>query len=308
MSNLHFTVVQNPDEARKLWEAFSPHETIDDEWDFRDLWTKELELPFYFITGYDGTEAVGLLPLQLNTHKGLGPKLLQREDHYLEFFGGVDTDNNRVLLKPGYEHCVPDFLHQINQAAVLTDLAEAYCFNGQQAVRQTDKYELDLTGITSFDAYLDRYFQGKNKGKLKNKIRYMYKTNDITIKNGDESELELLFAFSKEKHGENSSFHMEYRQRVYRNLLQRYKADLITILVGGKTKAVAYCIPYKNTYLLLNVGYDHELRDIGKLLVQAQIERAIQLGCIVYDAGKGDNGWKERFHFSKRPQYKLVLN
>lgn len=308
MNTLTFKVISEVTEAKKYWEIFSPKKTIDDEWDFRQAFGKELNLPLHFILGFDGDTEIGLLPLQLNTLKGLDPKYLNMTVPFLEFFGGIDTDNNRILLKKDYEEYAPEFLKQISKPAVLTDLSEQYSYNETIAEHSTDRFELDLTELQSAEDFVNKNFSGKSKGKLLNKIRYMYKNFKIEIKDGDKDDLNLLFKFSIDKFAENSSFNMQYRQNIYKYLMDIYKVDLFTISVNGEKKGIAYCIIHNGVYTLLNVGYDHDLRDIGKVLVSAQIDRAINNKCKKYDAGKGDNGWKERYHLSKIPQYKLTLN
>lgn len=57
----------------------------------------------------------------------------------------------------------------------------------------------------------------------------------------------------------------------------------------------------------MNIGYDYDIRDLGKLVVSTQFERAIKLKCDVYDGGKGDSGWKEQFHLTRIPQYILTI-
>lgn len=308
MNPLEFNIIENIDEALRIWELFSSHQTIDDEWNFRYTFVKDLNFPFHFIVGLDQNKPVGLLPLQLNTLKGLGPKLLHMNKPFLEFFGGIDTDNNQVLLHPAYLERAEEFINQIKIPAVLTSLLNKYKVNGSEADFETDKFEVNLENLTNFEGFLDLNFSGKSKGKLINKIRYVHKNYQVEVKAGKKDDLDLLFEYSIRKFNDKSSFNMEDRRKIYADLFESFPTDLFTIYLDGVPKAVAFCIIYKKTYILLNVGYDHDNRDIGKLLVATQIQRAIDKGCTKYDAGKGDNGWKDRYHFSKIPQYKLELN
>jgi len=308
MNSLQFKIIENKEEAKNIWEIFSPHQTIDDEWDFRDLWTKELNLPFHFIVGYDGDQPVGLLPLQLNTLKGLSPRLLEMDKPYLEFFAGIDTDDNRVFVLPGYEQYIPEFLKQINSPAVLTSLKEQINVHGNESVHYLDRFELDLSKFSDFETFLKTNLDGVSRQRLINRINKIERNYTVEVKEGTREDLEKLFQFSIDRFGERSSFHMLQRQQVYREFLKRFSVDLFTVTLNGETKAVSFCIMHNGSYISLNIGYDYSIRDISKFLVVTQIQRAMQKGCKRFDAGQGDNGWKEHFHLTKIPQYKLIIS
>lgn len=305
---IQFRVVHDTQEAKKLWEIFSPHKTIDDEWDFRFTWTEPLNLKLHFIVGFDNGKPIGMLPLQLNNNVGIGQKLLQAKEPFLEFFGGVDTDDNNVFLHAGYEDCETEFFQQIQPPAILTSLTKPIVLPHISTTHYLDRFELDLTPITDFKTFLQLHFDGKSRQRLINRLNHLHKHYVIEIRDSQAGDIELLFAFSKQRFGDNSSFHMEYRQSIFKNLLALHPVDLFVVMINNVPKAIAFGIVYKQTYISLNMGYDYSIRDLAKLVFATQIERAIQRGCTRYDAGQGENGWKEQFHLAKIPQYKLVLN
>jgi hypothetical protein len=141
MKNVNFRVITDAEEAKKIWEIFSPKKRIDDDWEFRNTWTEKLDFPFHFIVGYDEDKPIGVLPLQLNTLKGLGPKLLQMNIPYLEFFAGIDTDDNDVWVLPGYEEYKKDFFKQIKDPTVLTSLKNQYSIDDNEATFYLDRFE-----------------------------------------------------------------------------------------------------------------------------------------------------------------------
>ncbi len=308
MSSLTFKVVCEAREAKSLWEEFSPHLTIDDEWEFRNIFTSDLNLPFYFLVGFDGDKAIGLLPLQLNTLKGLSPKLLAMSQPYLEFFSGIDTDDNRIFLLSGYENRAPEFLAELDKPTILSSLREPYSFNDVTSTHYLDRYELDLTQFNNFDDFLQKNFDGISRQRLINRLNKISKTYIVEIKDAQPEDVELLFKFSITRFGEKSSFTMPQRQRIYHDLLKKFPIDLFTINLNDEPKAISFCIMHNDTYITLNIGYDYDIRDISKLLVVTQIQRAMEKGFKRFDAGQGDNGWKEHFHLKKIPQYKLSLN
>ncbi len=308
MKNLTFKIITDVQEAKNIWDLFSPLQTIDDEWDFRYTFNKYLNFPLHFIVGFENDSPVGLLPLQLNTNKGISQKKFGVKEPFLEFFGGIDTDNNKIFLLPGYEYLLPQFLKQIQSTAILAPLADQYTLGQQTAIHYTDKFVLGLESIRDFEMFLQTKFDGKSRQRLKNRINHFNKNYKIEIKQGTETDLELLFELSKDRFGEDSSFNMKHRRNILRDLRQLYEIDLFVIYINGVPKAVSFGMLYNKTYDGINIGYDYDIRDLGKLVFVTQIQRALELGCNVYDVGKNANGWKEHFHLNKIPQYKLAIN
>lgn len=309
MEQIEFKVVEAPETAKKFWDLFSPHISIDDEWNFRYIWGKYLDLPLHFIVGFHNDKPIGLLALQRNPLKGLGPRLLEMNKPFLEFFGGVDTDDNKVFLAPGYEEDALQFLEQIHEPAVLTSLSQQYSVGETVSTFYLDRFAVDLNGITDFNSYIDLHMTGKTRRNVKHALRSSKMDQfEVEIQNGDKNDLDLLFQFSINRFGEESSFHFEDRIKAYGEFFNHFKVDIFKIVLNNEVKAVVYGIIHNNIYTGINIGYDSEIAYFSKFIFTSTIERAIKLGCQTYDAGQGDNGWKLRLHLSHVPQYKLSLN
>jgi hypothetical protein len=302
-----FQVINDIETARSTWEYFSPQDEIDDDWNFRYAFYKYLKFPLHFIVGYHGKKPVGLLPLQWNTGKGPTPESYEFKKNFLEFFGGDDMDSNKVFIKPGYEDLIPAFLQQIHEPAVLAPLANPYMLPKLTPEPYTTKYVADLKGMTEFRDFTTKYFDGKGRGKLNNQLNKLHRSYEIKIVDADAEDLELLFEYNKERFGVSSSFQWEYRKQVFRDLMEQYDHDVFKVMINGEKKAVSFSLLYKNTYLSMNIGYDYGIRDLGKLVVSTQFERAIKLKCDMYDGGKGDSGWKEQFHLNRVQQFMLTI-
>lgn len=307
-SDLNFKIFTDPAECKKLWEEFSHNKTLDDNWDFRMAWVKDLDFKLHFIAGFEGETPVGLLPLQENTNTGISKKVLHTEKPFLEFFGGVDTDSNIIFLKPGYEELKEEFLSRIQTYTILSDLAEPLNFKGKEAEHYNDKFILDLTQFQSFEDFLAKNFDGKSRQRLKNRINKLYKEFNVQMEQGTEEDLEKMFGFSIKRFGEDSSFNMPYRREVFKSLFANFETDFFVIKLNGVVHAASFGIKKGDTYTSINNGYELEVRDLAKILAATQIRRAMEAGFKIYDGGKGENGWKEHFHLTKIPQYKLELN
>lgn len=303
--SLHFRVIADLSSAETAWKTLSPNKTIDDNWQFRFTFYKYLQYDLHFIAGYRGEELIGLLPLQKNDLTGLQPPYALSEP-FLEFFGGDDTDDNDILLKPGYEQHKKDFLAQVNQPAVLAPLASTFA-SQEGAALYENKYALPLEGFSSYEDYLSALWGKSSRKKIRQQIRGLYKSHKITVHENQYEDLAILFALNIKRFGEKSSFSLPYRQDIFRDLIHQFQVEMLTIELDGKKEAVSYGIVYNNAYIGMNAGVNNDIDDLGKLLVLLQIERAIKCGCSVYDGGKGSGSWKEEFKFTPIPQYKLVL-
>jgi CelD/BcsL family acetyltransferase involved in cellulose biosynthesis len=305
---MQFEVISDINQARRLWEEFSPHSEIDDEWEFRHTFMKYLDFPLRFVVASESGQPVGLLPLQFNTGKGPTPQSFAHQSDFLEFFGGDDTDNNRVWAKTGHEAAVAALLEQIREPAVLAPLAGPCEVRGKAAEVYTHKYTSDLSGMTGFADFLARHLDGKSRGKLAQKIARVERDAEVTIEDVGPEGLDGLFEYNQSRFGAASSFGWDYRKQVFRDLMSLYDHDVFRIMIDGEVKAVSFALIFKGWYLGMNIGYDYDVRDLGKFAAATQIERAIARGCTTYDSGKGDGGWKEQFHLSAHPQYMLALN
>jgi len=307
--NLNFRVVKNVEEAKKYWEFFSPHQSLDDLWEFRYTWFKFLDLSLHFLVGFDRDKPIGLLPLQKNTLKGLAPRLLGMDQPFLEFFGGVDTDDNGVYLVTGYEEAAKEFLTQIKEPAVLTSLKDPLKLGSNEAVFYLDRFAVNLDGATSFDSWVDKHLSGKVRKNVKHELRRNKMEGfKVEVQEGNEEDLQLLYNFSIARFGERSSFNLEYRRKVFEEFFKLFQADIFKIVLNGETKAVVFGIVHNRIYTGLNAGYDYSVPNLGKFMFTTSVEQAVKLGCKIYDAGQGDNNWKTRLHITQIPQYKLTLN
>ncbi len=305
MKSLDFKTIQDVIEAQEIWEELSPKKVLDDAWAFRFAFVKDLRFSLHFIVGMDEGKAVGFLPLQIIHTYGLKPPYAV-EGEFLEFFGGDDTDNNSVFLKPGYEAYSSQFLSQIDRPAVLAPLSPTFENEAGASVYEY-LYRLDLTGFANHEEYLEARWEGESKRTIKKQMRRLYKNHAIEVTYNNPEALEKLFSMNLERFGETSSFRFPYRQQVFRHLRTLFDVQVISVVVDGNIEAVSYGIIYHDTYVGMNAGVNNAIRDLGKLLVFLQMDRALSLGVKTYDGGKGSGEWKEEFKFQKMPQYKLPL-
>jgi hypothetical protein len=181
MNNLRFEIVSDSEKAKELWNVFSPHKTIDDEWEFRSIFFTPLGYLLQFYVAYDGDTPVALLPLQENNREWLTPPYLPEGGTFLEFFGGDDTDDNGIFTKPGYENVVTQLLAQLKMQTILAPLRDEK-IGEQTAEFYTNKYLLPLTGYANYEDYIEAVWSGSRRKKLRQQMRGLYSKYAIEVR------------------------------------------------------------------------------------------------------------------------------
>jgi hypothetical protein len=291
---LIFSVITDLREAEKVWRLLSPHIVVDDEWDFRYIFYKYHNYPLHFIVGYYNEVAVGLLPLQYNTEK-----------KHVEFFGGVVMGDNKVFLAKGFSGYADMFFKQIIGRSSLIALSDSYTTMKMEPYEE--KYCLDIKGLKNYEEYIEKYLTGKSKRQLRQQIRFLLENQTIEVVRNEYKDIELLFKINKKNFGKDSSFMAPFRAQEYRDLMNLYKAEMITIKVNGKKEAVSFGVTYKKRYRNMNTGTNKAINNLGKLLNLEKITTAVSAKAHILEAGRGSRGWKDQFKFTPIPQYQLIL-
>ena len=292
---LRFELIQDIKKAEELWKLFSPCETIYDDWDFRYCFYKYFNYPLYFYTSYEQGEPIGILPLQFNT-----------DLKYLEFFGGSYMEDNRVMVKSGYEDTISEFYKQISEPAHLELIRGFDAFTTQLSL-QDYKYILPLNNFKTPNEYLTALFHSETRKTIQKKVRRVERENMQVVVNRF-SDIELLFEYNKSMFKEKSSFNdRPHHQEIFRDLTKPgFNPYLLSFQIGEKVHGVTFSWLYKKSYAYASLGIHPEaVKDITTYMNIKNIEQALLLGANEVDAFTGDYGWKERWHFSKIPQYKF---
>ena len=292
---LDIKLVNNTEEAKKVWNKLSPNKFLCDNWDYRYCFYKYFNYPLYFYVGLDNEEIVGLFPLQFN-----------EDEKYIEFFGGGFMRDNRVFIKPGYEDCIKQFYNAITMPVRLIHI------NGQDQFTKSfnisvQRYIADLSIIKDVDDYLFQNFKAKTRNGLHKKIKLIELMNPIIIEN-NYNDIDLLIELNKKAFGERSSFNKPYRREVFHDLLKlNFDIHLLSYVINDKKEAVSFSIKYNDVYVYINAGTNKEaISNLGTYNIYKNIDKAVKIGSKLFDAGIEDMGWKERWHLKKMPQYDFI--
>jgi len=302
MTTLKLKIITNLNDTKKFWELFSPKKNIYDDWDFRYSYYRFFQYPLFFYILFAADAPVGLLPLQYNTNLKL-----------LEFFGGSYMEDNMIFTitksdqksKFYKKYILENILKKARYKIILDFMKED--IEGFPFQISDYKYELPLQNISNIDDYLRKYWKSKSRSNLKSQIKKLYQQNLIITYNNF-SDLQYMFELNIKRFGKESTLLLPHRMDFFKEVIKKFHANLITISINKKIEAVGLSVIYNKIYTGLNSGTNRSINGLGKFLSLQKIEQAISLGAILYDSRAGDLGWKEAFHFVKRPQYKLIIN
>lgn len=297
MNNITIKKITNLDEAKKIWEELSYRESIYDSWDFRNLYYSLLNYPLAFYTAYNQGECIGLLPLQINIDKGIA-----------EFFGGGYFEENKIYIKEGYENVLEILINSVTEKAELSWMDHSMSILKNSEIIEYE-YIKNLTGINSYEDYIEKNFNGKSKNTIKRQIKKLF-LNDVRVEYNQNplEDFEFFVSNNIRRFGDESTFHYLHRKDFLKSLLTNYECYTISIFINGEKKCVGMSLFYKSEYIFINSGNDGTVPNISKYLYFLLIDQAVKLGARKFDARSNNCGWKESFNLDKVPLYILKLN
>lgn len=294
MNNITYKIITDLQDAKEVWEKLSPKTRLSDDWNFRYTYYKYFKYSLFFYTAFDNNEPVATLPLQWNEKK-----------KHLDFFGGGYFSDNKPFALEEYHPIIDTLIKQIDQPARL-EWMDYSAKNFPESKIEDQMYYLPLSGLKDYEDFIERTLTGSSKKQLKKHLRRLLEKN-IKVTKGTIEDFEFLVEFNKKRFGLESRFFAPHRLDFFRDVINNFDAQIITISVDDNVEAVGISIFYNNVYYGLNAGASNEIDNLGKFLYLQKIDQAIKLGATEYNAGSGSFGWKEAFHLEKRPQYELDL-
>lgn len=291
-------VVTELHEAERLWREISPRRVIFDDWDFRYGFYKYEPYPLYFRAAYevnkDQEELVGLMPLVDYPEYGHG------------FIAEEPCEENRVFFKPGHETIVRQLYESLEGKIQFYDISGEDEFTRSLPL-EDHKYVLPLTGFKNFSDFAQARLSPKRRKSLEKEIAAIEKLKPEIVFN-DFADLSNLFKLNIKSFAGESYLAKEEERKPWQELMKTsFDWRLISLRLNGQTIAVSLSVFYSDYWHYLITGVDFEsYPGLGKYLNKVSIEEAIRAGANYFDAGLGDCGWKNLWHFDMIPQYEFV--
>jgi hypothetical protein len=303
LKNLKYTVIADLEECHKLWDEFSPKESLFDLWDFRVPFYQIFQPQLHFILLRKGERNVGLLPLWHDNE--------QKQYHW---FGGWWHEDNKFLVKdplftpilfalcpePAYLNCISSEM-----------LSHFVAHEEFKKFSQADpKYVLDVSRFKSFEDYLKSLKKSRRHALKKERKKIEAKKPEIIIDNF--SDFDNLMSLCCERfdqkisHGYKDPYdegpiwqdsrYADTFRGIIDNTSKDYQMRMITVKIGGRVVGVDLLAIYNGCYYALVCGYDvSRCSGIGNYLNILEIEEAIKLGLKKVDLLQNSYQWKDRW-------------
>ncbi len=162
----------------------------------------------------------------------------------------------------------------------------------------------------SFQTYMQE-FSGKSRKKLHREMAQL-ESLGFSVRYDRLEDVSLLFSMNQKAFGQESYFSNPQFLNSFEELLawfhQKGLLRITTVLLGGKVAAVDVGAVWRASYTVLAGGTRPEFPGVAKLINFHHLEWACQQRMEVVDFLCGNFGWKERFHLTPRPLYKIGIS
>ena len=298
---MRISVVADLGHCQQLWQRLVPSRSLFDLWEVRACFQEQYGYRPRFLVAEDGSGVHGLLALS------------EIEDHGYcgcfpgETWGGKTwLEQNRIIAETAevrrklLEACPPDTY--LRYLVAEEGASEQSC-------------DVDEIGYLfhpaeygyCFETYLQA-FSGKSRKRLWRELADV-EAPGVAYRHDDPRDIEWLFDLNLEAFGQRSYFADERFLSAFRALARllndRGWLRITTVLLGGVVAAVDMGAVYRSVYTVLAGGTDMRFPGVAKLINLHHLEWACQQRFRTVDFLCGDFGWKERFHLTPRPLYRI---
>lgn len=289
-------------DCKILWESLWPKHCIFDLWEVRECFAKSFDRKIKFLVAEQDGHPAGLLPLTY----------IEESENYAFFpgetwMGKTWLEQNKIpALNPGVRR---ELLSCIPGKANLRYLEPEYIV-GDLLTVETDEIGYILRpghyGY-SFESYLQE-FSGKSRKKLAAEASCL-DARGISYRHDHFPDVASLFRLNHDAFGESSYFGDPRFLSSFESLIawlwDNRLLRITTVIIGDSIAAVDVGAIFNNGYTVLAGGTNPDFKGVAKLINFHHIEWAFRERLETVDFLCGDFGWKERFHLSPRPLYKI---
>ena len=299
---LNIDICKNLEAARGLWQRHWPQQCLFDLWPVRYCFQSQFNYMPYFIVASENHKFRGMLALSW----------IDEQQCYGNFPGEVWhgktwLEQNKILASdpevfsalvnhiPGMakvRYLTHDPRLASDSAAVVDEIG--YLFYPQQ-------YDF------SFQTYMQS-FSGKSRKKMRSELNRLT-DGGVSYRYDCFDDLAHLFRMNLDNFKEQSYFYDARFLRAFENLLAWLQANkmlrVTTVLMGGRIAAVDVGAVWNRAYTVLAGGTHPDFPGVAKLINFHHIEWACRQRLKEVDFLCGEFNWKNRFHLTARPLYRM---
>lgn len=299
--NYSLKIVRDIDSCERLWNDFSPKNSIFDLWTFRKAWVEGFKYSLEFYELKKDDIAVGLLPLWFNT-----------KSKQYEWVGGEWPEDNTFFVKNN-----TDLTFLLKNAPKPLSICALLPFEEIQNLSAVGtiekdsflKYVKDVSQYKSFEELLNS-FEKKNRQKLVKDYEHILEYNPqiALINTNDPKYFDLFISLKNLRFNdgvENSNFFDNKEHiRTFKQIIKNggeYQVRILSIHIQKKLAGIDMILIYKGKYYLIGGSYDTaRFSGVGNAALYLLFRDALQLKCTLIDCLQEDNGWKHRYFDGKQ--------
>lgn len=292
-------IIEDLSICEHLWSDFVKSEQLLDTWEFRILFTQSIGAKPYFITLLKHNLFWGVIPLEY----------LSGKDKYYAFGGGIWNEYNALYIGNHLTHKEWKVLkNKIPKNSDIKYLKKDYLNLSIGLSTSEPSYYLDIPiDSLNLDFFFNR-FSGKSRRKLQQKMRKIEGAG-IEVEKVDYDANGIIEDYSCQHFGDESTFR-QIKFRDFLNNLNSSSFNIINLVFTQHRKIVgaAFAIFHNNIFYAMSVGYDSQIKDIGKYINYFEIDYARRIGANRINFFADDCGWKELWGLQKDMLYKYELD
>ena len=300
---LDIDICNDLEEARKLWQCYWPRQCLFDLWPVRYCFQSQFNYTPYFIVASEKGKFRGMLAISwIDEQQCFGhfPGEVWRGKTWLE--------QNKILTSD--PEVFSALLHHIPGMAKIRYLTDNPRLAGDSAsvvdeigyLFYPQQYEY------SFQAYMQS-FSGKTRKKMRSELKRLT-DRGVSYRYDCFDDVAYMFRMNLDNFKEESYFDDVRFLRAFENLVVWLKANkmlrVTTVLVGGRIAAVDVGAVWNRSYTVLAGGTHPDFPGVAKLINFHHIEWACQQRLEEVDFLCGEFNWKNRFHLTARPLYRII--
>lgn len=293
-------IVRDIGSCERLWNAFSPKNSVFDLWTFRKAWVEGFKYPLEFYVLNKNGKEVGLLPLWFNSV----------EKHY-EWVGGEWPEDNTFFVNNN-----ADLTFLLKNAPKPLSVSALLPFEGINKLSDIGKIEKDsflkyVNDVSQFKSFeeLISSFEKKNRQKLVKDYEHIiqYNPNIEFINTNDSKYFDQFISLKNLRFNdgvENSNFfdnneHIKTFKEILKNKSE-YTVRILSIHIQNKLAGIDMILIYKKRYYLIGGSYDTaRFSGVGNAALYLLFQDALLQKCNLIDCLQEDNGWKHRYFEGK---------
>jgi Acetyltransferase (GNAT) domain len=300
---LNIDICKDLEDARQIWQRHWPQECLFDLWPVRNCFQSEFNYNPYFIIAREKGIFRGMLALSwIDEQQCFG--------HFPGeiWHGKTWLEQNKILAsEPEVFNALINHIPGIAKIRYLTDDPHL-AVDPSAVVDETGYLFYPQQYDYSFQSYM-QCFSGKSRKKMRSELNRLT-AGGVSYRYDCFDDVTHLFRLNLESFKEASYFNDPRFLRAFENLVAWLHTHnmlrVTTVLIGGRIAAVDVGAVWNRIYTVLAGATHPDFPGVAKLINFHHIEWACRQRFKEVDFLCGDFNWKNRFHLSARPLYRIA--